>query len=216
MINRRDVARWSACAGVALALWANGAGVAMAADEAPNAMIERLSKEVLDQIKADKSIQAGDVTKIMALVDSKIMPNVNFQRMTAYAVGRPWLQATADQRKKLQDEFKLLLVRTYSGAMAQVGDRQITVEPLRGSADSKEVTVDSIVRGGGSDLKLQYKLEKTPGNGAGWKIVDLNVESIWLVDSFNKQFTPEIKAGGIDGLIAALVQRNKSNEKKSG
>src|SRR5215213_7300771 len=103
--------------------------VAHAADEAPDAMIKRLSDDVLASIKADKAIQAGDTSRILALVDSKIMPNVNFQRMTAAAVGPAWRQATPEQKKKLQEEFKILLVRTYSGALAQVNDQAISMKP---------------------------------------------------------------------------------------
>ena len=214
MMNRRQLARW---AGVASLVLAQGwSGLALAADEAPDAMITRLSTEVLGAIKADKSIQAGDVGKIIALVDSKIMPNVNFQRMTASAVGPAWRQATDAQKQKLQDEFKVLLVRTYSGALAQVSDQEISVRPLRASADDKEVVVRSEVRGRGDPVQLDYRLEKTPGDGAGWKIYNLNVMGIWLVETYRSQFSQEINAKGLDGLIAALAQRNKSNDKKAG
>ena len=174
-------------------------------------MITRLSTEVLGAIKADKSIQAGDVGKIIALVDSKIMPNVNFQRMTASAVGPAWRQATDAQKQKLQDEFKVLLVRTYSGALAQVSDQEISVRPLRAAAEDKEVVVRSEVRGRGDPVQLDYRLEKTPGEGAGWKIYNLNVLGVWLVDTYRSQFAQEINANGIDGLITALAERNKAN-----
>jgi phospholipid transport system substrate-binding protein len=214
MMNRRQLARW---AGVASLVLAQGvSSLAFAADEAPDALITRLSTEVLDAIKADKSIQTGDVGKIIALVDGKIMPNVNFQRMTASAVGPAWRQATPEQKQKLQDEFKVLLVRTYSGALAQVSDQQITVRPLRASPDDKEVVVRSEVRGRGDPVQLEYRMEKTPGQGAGWKIYNLNVMGIWLVETYRSQFAQEINAKGLDGLIAALAQRNKSNDKKSG
>ncbi|MGC3983507.1 MAG: ABC transporter substrate-binding protein [Pseudorhodoferax sp.] len=213
-MNRRQLARW---AGVASLVLAQGvSSLALAADEAPDAMITRLSTEVLGAIKADKSIQAGDVGKIIALVDAKIMPNVNFQRMTASAVGPAWRQATDAQKQKLQDEFKVLLVRTYSGALAQVSDQEISVRPLRAAAEDKEVVVRSEVRGRGDPVQLDYRLEKTPGEGAGWKIYNLNVMGIWLVETYRSQFSQEINAKGIDGLIAALAQRNKSNDKKSG
>ncbi len=214
MMNRRQLARW---VGVASMVLAQGVtGLALAADETPDAMITRLSTEVLGAIKADKSIQAGDVGKIIALVDSKVMPNVNFQRMTASAVGPAWRQATDAQKQKLQDEFKVLLVRTYSGALAQVSDQEISVRPLRAGADDKEVVVRSEVRGRGDPVQLDYRLEHTPGQGAGWKIYNLNVMGIWLVETYRSQFAQEINAKGIDGLIAALAQRNKSNDKKSG
>lgn len=187
---------------------------AMAADEAPDAMIKRLSTDVLDAIKADKQIQAGDLSRVIALVDQRIMPSVNFQRMTASAVGRNWRQATPEQQARLQDEFKVLLVRTYSGALAQVSDQSIAMKPTRAAPEDKEVVVRTEVRGHGDPIQLDYRLEKTPGQGTGWKIYDLNVLGVWLVETYRGQFAQEISAKGIDGLIATLSQRNKSNAKK--
>jgi len=185
---------------------------ARAADEAPEAMIRRLSSETLDVIKADPSLRNGDLTKVMALVDSKIMPNVDFRRMTAAAVGPQWRQATEDQRNRLQVEFKTLLVRTYSGALSQVSDQEVNVKPLRASPDDKEVVVRTEVTGRGDPIQLDYRLEKTPGDGAGWKIYNLNVLGVWLVETYRSQFTTEINAKGIDGLIAALASRNSANQ----
>nr|WP_231394225.1 ABC transporter substrate-binding protein [Pseudacidovorax intermedius] len=185
---------------------------AMAADEAPDALVKRLSSEVLDTIKADKSIKAGDIPKIMALVDAKIMPNVNFQRMTSSAVGPAWRQATPEQRTQLQQEFKTLLVRTYAGALDQVSDQTVTIKPFRGSPDDKEVLVRTEVRGGSGDpVQIDYRLEKTPGEGYGWKVFNFNVMGVWLVDTYRTQFAQEINAKGIDGLIATLAARNKAN-----
>jgi phospholipid transport system substrate-binding protein len=177
-------------------------------------MIKRLSDDVLAAIKADKSIQAGDISKIIALVDSKIMPNVNFQRMTAAAVGPAWRQATPEQQKRLQDEFKILLVRTYSGALAQVDDQTISIKPQRSSPADTDVVVRSEIRGRGDPIQLDYRLEKTPGQGAGWKIYNLNVLGVWLVETYRSQFAQEINSKGIDGLITTLAERNKSNAKK--
>ena len=184
---------------------------ARAADEAPDALIKRLSTEVLDTIRADKAIQGGDVSRIVSLVDAKIMPNVNFQRMTASAVGPGWRQATPEQQKRLQDEFKTLLVRTYAGALAQVSDQVIAMKPLRAAADDNEVIVRTEVKGHGEPIQLDYRLEKTTGQGAGWKIYNLNVLGVWLVETYKSQFAQEINAKGIDGLITALADRNKSN-----
>ena len=186
---------------------------ARAADETPDALVKRLSSDVLATIKADKSIKAGDVGKIMLLVDSKIMPNVNFQRMTASAVGPAWRQATPDQQKRLQDEFKALLVRTYAGALDQVSDQTVNVLPFRGSVDDKEVLVRTEIRGRGDPVQLDYRLEKTPGEAGGWKVYNLNVLGVWLVDTYRSQFSQQINAKGIDGLIEALAARNKSNAK---
>jgi phospholipid transport system substrate-binding protein len=184
------------------------AAVWAGADEAPDALIKRVATEVLDTVKADPAIQTGDMSKIMSLVDSKIMPNVNFARMTASAVGRYWRQATPEQQKHLQDEFKTLLVRTYSGALSQVKDQTLSFRPLRASATDTEVVVRSDVRGRGDPIQLDYRLEKTDG---GWKIYDLNVMGVWLVDTYRTQFAQEISASGIDGLIASLAKRNKAN-----
>lgn len=187
------------------------APAAHAADETPDGLIKRVSTEVLDNIKSDKSVQAGDMTKVMALVESQIMPNVNFNRMTASAVGRSWRQATPEQQKKLQDEFKTLLIRTYSGALAQVRDQTINVKPLRAAAGDTEVVVRSEIIGRGDPVPLDYRMEKT---STGWKIYDLNVLNIWLVETYRTQFAQEISAKGIDGLITALSERNKSNAAK--
>ena len=184
---------------------------AYAQNEAPDALVKRLSSDVLDKIRADKTVQAGDMTKLMALVDSQIMPNVNFTRMTASAVGRSWRQATPEQQKKLQDEFKTLLIRTYSGALAQVEDQTINVKPLRAAAGDTEVVVRTEIMGRGDPIQLDYRLEKV---GPGWKIYDLNVLGVWLVETYRTQFAQEISAKGIDGLIASLSQRNKTNNAK--
>ncbi len=186
----------------------------LAADEAADGLIKRLSTDVLDHIKADKAIQAGDMSRVVALVDSKIMPNVNFQRMTASAVGPGWRQATPEQQKRLQEEFKTLLVRTYAGALAQVSDQVIAVKPLRAGTEDTEVVVRTEVKGRGDTIQLDYRLEKTPGQGAGWKIYNLNVLGVWLVETYKSQFAQEINAKGIDGLIATLTDRNKLNAKK--
>ncbi len=188
---------------------------ALAADEAPDVLIKRLSTDVLNNIKGDKSIQTGDVSRIVTLVDEKIMPNVNFQRMTASAVGPQWSKATPDQQKRLQEEFKALLVRTYAGALAQVSDQTITVKPLRAAADDKEVVVRTEVKGRGDPIQLDYRLEKTSGQGGGWQIYNLNVLGVWLVETYRSQFAEVINAKGLDGLINTLSERNKSNAKKA-
>jgi phospholipid transport system substrate-binding protein len=189
-------------------------GFAAAADEAPDVLIKRLSSEVLDTIKADKAMRGGDVAKIVMLVDTRIMPNVNFQRMTASAIGPAWRNATPEQKTKLQDEFKILLVRTYAGALSQVSDQTINVKPMRSAPEDKEVIVRTEVKGSGDPIQLEYRMEKTPGDGAGWKIYDLNVLGVWLVQTYKSQFAQEISAKGIDGLAASLGERNKVNGKK--
>lgn len=178
------------------------------AQEAPDAMIKRLSDEVLAEIRSDAAIQAGDIDKVMALVDRKVMPNVNFQRMTASAVGPAWRQATPEQRQRLQQEFKTLLVRTYSGALSQVSNEQVQMKPYRAAPTDTDVVVRSEIRGRGDPIQLEYRLEKADG---GWKIYNLNVLGVWLVETYRSQFAQEVNAKGIDGLIASLTERNKTN-----
>ena len=210
-MNRRFFAQFAAAVMAAATLGL--APLAHAADESPDAMIKRLSAEVMTAIKSDQAVKGGDLSKIMALVDSKIMPNVDFRRMTASAVGPAWRQATPEQQKRLQDEFKTLLVRTYSGALEQVNDQVITVKPLRAEATDNEVVVRSEVRGRGDPIQLDYRMEKTP---TGWKIYNLNVLGVWLVETYRSQFAQEINAKGVDGLIATLAERNRSNAAKKG
>jgi phospholipid transport system substrate-binding protein len=211
-MNRRFMNRFFAA--LMLGVCALAVVPALAADEAADALIQRLSSDVLDNIRTDKAIQSGDSSKIIALVDAKIMPNVNFQRMTASAVGPAWRQATPEQQKRLQDEFKTLLVRTYAGALSQVSDQTIAVKPLRAAAEDKEVVVRTEVKGRGDPIQLDYRLEKTPGEGAGWKIYNLNVLGVWLMETYRSQFAQEINAKGIGGLITSLTERNKANAKK--
>lgn len=187
---------------------------ALAADEAANALINRLSGEVLDSIKSNPSIRAGDVAKIVTLVDATVMPHMDFKRMTASAVGPAWRQASPEQQKRLQEEFKTLLVRTYAGAVAQAADLRVVVKPLRASPQDTEVVVRTEIQGRGDPVQLDYRLEKTSGDGAGWKIYNLNVMGVWLVETYRSQFAQEVNIKGVDGLIATLTDRNKSNASK--
>lgn len=213
-MKRRDFGGWSAWA---VASWAVGLPLGVrAADEAPDALIRRISDEVLTAIRGDKAVKSGDLARVMAVVDSKIMPNVNFQRMTAAAVGPAWRQATPEQQKRLQDEFKLLLVRTYAGALSQIEDETVQMKPLRAAPADTEVVVRSEIRGRGDPIQLEYRLEKTPGQGAGWKIYNLNVLGVWLMETYRSQFAQEINAKGLDGLITSLAERNKANSARKG
>ena len=202
MIRNRYVAWWFSAA---LAL----ASVALHAQsiKPPDQLIKEVSTDVLDAVRKDNSIKAGDVQKVIALVDAKVMPYVDFERMTASAVGRYWRQATPEQQKRLQDEFKILLVRTYSGALAQVKDQTVQLKPMRSSPEDTEVIVRTEVRGQGDPVQLDYRLEKTP---SGWKIFDVNVLGVWLVQNYRSSFAQEIGSNGVDGLIAKLAERNKA------
>lgn len=174
---------------------------------APDALIRDLSTDMIDTVKADKAIQAGDVSRIITLVDTKVMPNVNFQRMTASAVGRPWRTATPEQQKRLQDEFKTLLVRTYAGALSQVRDQTVGLKPYRAAAEDTEVVVRTEIRGKGEPIQLDYRLEK---GATGWKIYDVNVLGVWLVEQYRASFAQEINTSGLDGLITKLADKNKA------
>ena len=209
MMNRRTLNRTAAA--LAVVAWIGLPGAVLAADEAPDALIKRLSSDVLETVKGDKSIKAGDVDKIMVLVNKTILPHVNFRRMTAAAVGPAWRSATPEQQQRLQDEFKTLLIRTYSGALSQVSDQSIVVRPLRAAPEDKDVLVRTEIRGRGEPVQLDYRLEKTPGQGSGWKIYNLNVLGVWLVETYRTQFAQEINAKGVNGLIDALAARNKAN-----
>ena len=173
-----------------------------------DAFVKQVSTEVIDAVKADKAIQAGDVGRIRALVDAKVMPHVNFQRMTASSVGPLWRGATPDQQKRMLVEFQTLMVNTYSGALTQVKDQAVVVKPLRlGAADSGDLVVRTEVRGKGDPLQLDYRVEKA---GNGWKIYDVNVGGFWLVEAYKGQFAKDLGQGGLDALINALSTKNKS------
>lgn len=175
--------------------------------EGPEVLIKRISLEVMDTAKTDKDIQGGNQKKVLELVEAKILPHVNFQRMTSLAAGRFWRDATPEQQQKLTEEFRSLLVYTYSGAISQVKDQQMEFRPFRGSPSDTEVEVRSqVVQPRGEPIQLNYRLEKTP---AGWKIFDVNVLGAWLVESYKGSFATEIGKGGIDGLIKTLSDKNK-------
>ena len=188
------------------------AGVAA---QTPDAFVKAITADVFATIKGDKAIQSGDINKVVVVVETKVIPHVNFQRMTATAVGRNWRQASPDQQKRLQDAFKTLLVYTYAGAAAQIKDQTVEFKPMRSRPEDTEVVVRTIVRGKGEPVQLDYRLEKV---GDAWKIYDVNVLGAWLVQTYQSSFAQEVNASGIDGLIAKLVERNKqlANKKTTG
>ena len=202
---RRIVAGFAAAAlGVAMA-------GARADDQTPDALVKGISNQVLDSIRADKSLQSGDPNKLLQLVDQKVMPSVDFERMTQLAVGRGWRNATPDQKTELEKQFRVLLVRTYSGAMAQVRDHRVEMKPSRNDPGATDVVVRSQIVSSGSDpIQLDYRLEKKP---EGWKIYDVNVLGVWLIENYRSQFRQQIDSGGVDGLIKSLQDRNAQNAK---
>jgi len=182
-------------------------GTVLAEQEAPDVLIKRISQEVLDTAKTDKDIQSGNQKRVLEIVEAKILPYVDFQRMTALAAGRYWRQATPEQQKQLTEEFRNLLVFTYSGAIAQVKDQKLEFKPLRANPADTEVEVHSqVIQPRGEPIQLSYRLEKLP---SGWKIYDMNVLGAWLVEAYKGNFASEISKGGIDGLIKTLSEKNK-------
>ena len=196
------------CAVAGFALAGAAFAPAAVAQEAPDALVKRISQEVLDTAKGDKDIQAGNQKRVLELVEAKILPHVDFQRMTALAAGRFWREASPEQQKQLTNEFRTLLVYTYSGAISQVKDQKLEFKPMRADASDTEVEVRSQVLQprGGDPIQLNYRLEKS---SSGWKIYDVNVLGAWLVETYKGNFATEINKGGIDGLIKTLSDRNK-------
>ncbi len=180
----------------------------------PDALVRQISTEVLTAAKNDPAIQGGDVGRVIALVDTKVMPSVNFEVMTRSAVGPQWRGATPEQRSQLQAEFKTLLVRVYSGALTQLKDQTVEITKTLPISGSTQVVVQSEVRGGGEPIKLDYRLDRPASTpNAAWKIIDVNVGGIWLVQSYRSQFAQELSQGGIPKLLATLAERNKSGSK---
>jgi phospholipid transport system substrate-binding protein len=183
------------------------AASASAEQEAPDALVKRISQEILDLAKTDQQIQAGNQQRIIEVVQSKIIPHVNFQRMTAMASGRFWREATPEQQAALTNEFRLLLIHTYSGAITQIRNQKLDFKPLRADPEDTEVEVrTSVVQPRGEAMQLNYRLEKT---ATGWKIYDVNLLGAWLVETYKGSFATEIAKGGIDGLIKTLADRNR-------
>jgi len=200
-VLKKLIATCLACTAMLASAWAQ---------TAPDALVNKLSQDIIESVKTDKAVQAGDIARIQALVDAKVMPYLNFQRMTASAVGRFWRTATPEQQARLQQEFKTLLLRTYSGALTQVKDQTVQLRPFRGNAADAEVVVRTEIKGRGEPIQLDYRLEKA---GDSWKIYDVNVLGVWLVDQYRNSFAQEIGASGIDGLITKLAERNKGGGK---
>jgi phospholipid transport system substrate-binding protein len=180
------------------------------AQTSADALVRQISVDVLDTAKSDKAVQAGDLSRIQALVESKVMPHVNFEVITRSAVGPQWRGATPEQRTRLQAEFKTLLIRVYSGALTQLRDQTVEITKTLPVTGSTQVVVQSEVRGKGEPIKLDYRLDK---QADAWKIIDVNVGGLWLVQNYRTQFAQELTKGGIDGLIKALSERNKAPAK---
>lgn len=178
------------------------------AQEAPDALIKRVASDVLATLKADKDIQAGNKKKLFDLIDGKIAANFNFTRMTALAMGRNWRKATPEQQKALAEEFKTLLIRTYSGALSNYQNHVMDFKALRMEPADTDVTVrTSVTVPGGQPVPIDYSMEKS---SSGWKAYDVSVGGVSLVTNYREEFNNVIKDSGVDGLIKALAAKNKS------
>lgn len=182
------------------------------AQEAPDAMVKRVSQDMIATIKADPQIQAGNEARIREVIEAKLIPHFDFTRMTALAMGRNWRTATPEQQARLADEFKTLLVRTYSGALTKYRDESIDYKPLRMNPSDTDVTVRTLViRSGGQPVQIDYNLTKTADT---WKVYDVVIGGVSLVTNYRDEFNNQITAGGIDGLIKTLSDRNKGTAAK--
>lgn len=175
-------------------------------ESTPNGLIRSIVSEVMASIKADPEIQKGNIARVVDLVDKKIVPHTDMRRTTEMAMGLNWRKATPEQQAQLINEFKTLLIRTYSGALSQVRDQTVQYKALRATPTDTEVIVRTVVQGRGDPIPMDYRLEKTP---TGWKVYDINVLGVWLVENYRNQFTNQINQNGIEGLIAFLKERNK-------
>jgi phospholipid transport system substrate-binding protein len=178
------------------------------AQEAPDALVKRIAEETLSAIRADKELQAGNPAKVKALIESKLVPNFDTTRMTALAMGRNWRSASPEQQKALTEQFKTLLIRTYSNALTNYRDNTMTYKPLRANPGDNEVTVRTeVTRPGQAPIPIDYSLEKTP---EGWKAYDVIVAGVSLVTNYRDEFNDTVRSSGIDGLIKALQAKNQS------
>ena len=182
---------------------------AFAGEDSPDAMVRKVTDDVLTIVRQDKDIQNGNTRKAIELVEAKVLPNFNFQRMTALAMGRDWNKASPEQKKRLAEEFKTLLVRTYSNALTSYKDQTVRYKPSKSTGDGDVVVKTEIVQPGNKPIQLDYSLEKATD---GWKVYDVIVAGVSLVTNYRETFTQEVRANGIDGLIQMLANKNKQLE----
>jgi phospholipid transport system substrate-binding protein len=189
------------------ALASAGASAQTVDTGSPDGMIKTVTQQVMDAMRGDKSIQQGEISKITRLVDEKILPYTDFRRTTQLAMGRNWRAATPEQQAQVAEQFKMLLIHTYSGALALMHDQQIQYKPFHMNADDTDTVVRSVVTmNNGQPFELDYRLYKT---AQGWRAYDINVLGAWLIPSYQQQFNEKIQQGGVDGLIQFLTQRNQ-------
>ncbi len=172
----------------------------------PDGLIKSVVSDVMTSVKSDPEIQKGNIPRVVDLVDKKIVPYTDMRRTTEMAMGPNWKKASPEQQTQLVSEFRTLLIRTYSGALSQLRDQTVQYKALRASPDDQEVVVKTVVLGRGDPVPLDYRMEKTP---TGWKVYDMNIMGVWLVEAYRNQFANQISQNGIEGLIKFLQERNK-------
>lgn len=190
-------------AGAAFAQQANAGGVDTSS---PDGMIKTVTNQVLDTLRADKSIRSGDINRITEVVNKEILPYTDFRRTTQLAMGPAWRRATPQQQEQVAEQFMMLLIRTYAGALSQFRDQPVQFKPFRAAPTDTDVVVRSAVINNGQPIELDYRLYKTP---QGWRVYDLNVAGAWLIQVYQQQFTQKINESGVSGLIQFLTDRNQ-------
>jgi len=206
MKSTQIIRKWFSLVIPALLL-VSGAVFAQAPDQSsPEGLIKSVVTDVMASVKSDPEIQKGNIPRIVDLVDKKIVPYTDMRRTTEMAMGPNWKKASPEQQTQLVAEFKTLLIRTYSGALSQLRDQTVQFKPLRASPDDQEVVVRTVVLGHGDPVPLDYRMEKTP---TGWKVYDMNIMGVWLIEAYRNQFANQINQNGIDGLVKFLQDRNK-------
>ena len=206
MKSHQTIQKYFAVLLTGLFLFAGGVSAQAVDQSTPDGLIKTVVSDVMASVKSDPEIQKGNIPRIVDLVDKKIVPYTDMRRTTEMAMGPNWKKATPEQQAQLVSEFKNLLIRTYSGALSQLRDQTIQFKPLRAAPDDKEVVVKTVVIGRGDPIPLDYRLEKTPN---GWKVYDMNIMGVWLVEAYRNQFANQISQNGVEGLVKFLQDRNK-------
>ena len=206
MKSQKPIQKYFTALLTGLFLFAGSVSAQVVDQSTPDGLIKTVVSEVMASVKSDPEIQKGNIPRIVDLVDKKIVPYTDMRRTTEMAMGPNWKKATPEQQAQLISEFKNLLIRTYSGALSQLRDQTIQFKPLRAAPDDKEVVVKTVVIGRGDPIPLDYRLEKTPN---GWKVYDMNIMGVWLVEAYRNQFANQISQNGVEGLVKFLQDRNK-------
>ena len=206
MKSQKPIQKYFTALLTGLFLFAGSVSAQVVDHSTPDGLIKTVVSDVMASVKSDPEIQKGNIPRIVDLVDKKIVPYTDMRRTTEMAMGPNWKKATPEQQAQLISEFKNLLIRTYSGALSQLRDQAIQFKPLRAAPDDKEVIVKTVVIGRGDPIPLDYRLEKTAN---GWKVYDMNIMGVWLVEAYRNQFANQISQNGVEGLVKFLQDRNK-------